>query len=52
MRPKVSVPEPTGTEFENFDSLAGILGQVKSAVKTVFPKRKPATAKAKPSATD
>jgi len=36
MRPrtKINVPEPKGSEFENFDKLAGILMRVK-------PKKKP-----------
>ena len=44
MRPKIkiAIPAPTGTEFENFDRLAGILAQLRPATKIVFPKRKPA----------
>ena len=35
MRPKtkVPIPEPTGTEFENFDRLTGIIMQVKRPLK-------------------
>jgi hypothetical protein len=41
-RTKIAIPEPKGSEFENFDKLAGILMQVK-------PKKKKAKAKRKPS---
>jgi hypothetical protein len=45
MRPrtKIAIPEPKGSEFENFDRLAGILMRVK-----VKRKKKP-QAKQKPS---
>jgi hypothetical protein len=44
MRPriKVPIPEPKGSEFENFDRLAGILMRVKpKKQKKVQAKRKP-----------
>jgi hypothetical protein len=36
MRPRtqIAIPEPKGTEFENFDRLAGILMRVKPKKKT------------------
>jgi hypothetical protein len=42
MRPrtKINVPNPSGTEFENFDRLAGILMRV-------TPKKKKAAAKSR-----
>lgn len=42
MRPRtqIAIPEPKGSEFENFDRLAGILMSVK-------PKKKTAAAKPK-----
>jgi hypothetical protein len=42
MRPrtKINVPEPSGTEFENFDRLAGILMRVKPKKKKLQAKRK------------
>jgi hypothetical protein len=45
MRPrtKIAIPEPKGSEFENFDRLAGILMRVKPKSK------KKLTAKQKPS---
>ena len=48
MRPrtKINVPEPKGTEFENFDRLAGILMRVKPKKKATAKKRKPSKAKA------
>jgi hypothetical protein len=44
MRPrtKITIPEPKGSEFENFDRFAGILMRVK-------PKKKKSQAKRKPS---
>lgn len=35
MRPRtqIAIPEPKGSEFENFDRMAGILMQVKPATK-------------------
>ena len=41
-RTKINVPEPKGTEFENFDRLAGILMRVPAK------KKKPAAEKKKP----
>jgi hypothetical protein len=44
MRPrtKIAIPEPKGSEFENFDRLAGILMRVKpKKKKKVQAKRKP-----------
>ncbi len=43
MRPrtKVPIPAPKGSEFENFDRLAGILMRVKPKKKKVKAKRKP-----------
>ena len=43
MRPrtKVAIPEPRGSEFENFDRLAGILMRVKPKKKKTIAKRKP-----------
>ncbi len=43
MRPRtqIAIPEPKGSEFENFDRLAGILMQVKSKKKKLKAKRKP-----------
>jgi hypothetical protein len=47
MRPrtKIAIPEPMGSEFENFDRLAGILMQVKPNSK----KKKKVQAKRTPS---
>lgn len=45
-RTQIAIPEPKGSEFENFDRLAGILMRVKPKKKTaVKAKQKP---KAKP----
>jgi hypothetical protein len=46
MRPKtkVPIPEPKGSEFENFDRLTGILVQVKRPLKKQ-PKKKAAAKK-------
>jgi hypothetical protein len=43
MRPrtKIAIPEPKGSEFENFDRLAGILMRVKPKKKEAQVKRKP-----------
>jgi hypothetical protein len=44
MRPrtKIAIPDPKGSEFENFDKLAGILMRVKpKAKKKLAAKRKP-----------
>jgi hypothetical protein len=43
MRPrtKIAIPEPKGSEFENFDRLAGILMRVKPKKKKPQAKRKP-----------
>jgi hypothetical protein len=45
MRPrtKIAIPEPKGSEFENFDRLAGILMRIKPK------KKKKAQVKRKPS---
>lgn len=50
MRPRtqIPVPEPKGSEFENFDRLTGILMRVKPKKKAVAAKRKK-LAKKKPS---
>ena len=42
MRPRtlIAIPEPKGSEFENFDRLAGILMSVKPKKKTAAAKRK------------
>ena len=47
MRPRtqIAIPEPKGSEFENFDRLASILMRVKPKKKTVV-KRKKSKAKA------
>ncbi len=43
MRPrtKIAIPEPKGTEFENFDRFVGILMRVKPKKKKLVAKRKP-----------
>lgn len=48
MRPRtqIAIPEPKGSEFENFDRLAGILMQVKPKKKTAAKRKK--LAKKKP----
>jgi hypothetical protein len=48
MRPRtqIAIPNPKGTEFENFDRLAGILMRVKPKKKATAKKRKPSKAKA------
>lgn len=48
MRPRtrIAVPEHKGSEFENFDRLAGILMRVKPKKKAVATRKKPAKAKA------
>ncbi len=42
MRPRtqIAIPEPKGSEFENFDRLASILMSVKPKKKTAAAKRK------------
>jgi hypothetical protein len=42
MRPRtqIAIPEPKGSEFENFDRLAGILMRVKPKKKKIQAKRK------------
>ncbi len=40
-RTKIAIPEPKGSEFENFDRLAGILMRVAPKKKKVKTKRKP-----------
>lgn len=45
-RTEIKVPHPSGTEFENFDRLAGILMRTKPAKKKPQLKRKPSKAKA------
>jgi hypothetical protein len=42
MRPRtqIAIPEPKGSEFENFDKLAGILMRVKPKKKKQATKRK------------
>lgn len=45
-RTEIRVPNPTGTEFENFDRLAGILMAVKPKKKAVVKRKKRAKAKA------
>lgn len=42
MRPrtKIAIPEPKGSEFENFDRLAGILMRVKPKKRATKPKAK------------
>ena len=42
MRPRtrIAVPEPKGSEFENFDRLAGILMQVKPKKKAAAKRKK------------
>ena len=47
MRPrtKIAIPEPKGSEFENFDRLASILMRVKPKKKKLQAKRKKSTAK-------
>ena len=49
MRPRtqIPIPEPKGTEFENFDRLVGLLMQAKPVKKKVAQKRKK-PAKVKP----
>jgi hypothetical protein len=44
MRPrtKIEIPEPSGSEFENFDRMVGIIAKVKAA-----PKKKKAALKKK-----
>ena len=48
MRPRtqIAIPEPKGSEFENFDRLAGILMQVKPKKKAAAKREK--LAKKKP----
>ena len=43
MRPRtqIAIPDPKGSEFENFDRLAGILMRVKPKKKKTQAKRKP-----------
>jgi hypothetical protein len=47
MRPrtKIAIPEPKGSEFENFDRLASILMRVNTNKKKPKTKRKPSKAK-------
>lgn len=47
MRPrmKIDVPEPKGSEFENFDRLAGILMRAKPMKKAAAKRRKAAKKK-------
>jgi len=46
-RTKIAIPEPKGTEFENFDRLVGILMRAKPVKKkVVVKKRKRSKAKA------
>jgi len=47
MRPRtqIAVPNPKGTEFENFDRLAGILMRVKPKKKATLKARKKSKAK-------
>ena len=40
-RTEIKVPNPSGTEFENFDRLTGILMRVKPKKKKPQVKRKP-----------
>ena len=44
-RTEIRVPNPKGTEFENFDRLAGILMRVKPKKKATAKKRKLSKAK-------
>ena len=44
-RTQIAIPEPKGSEFENFDRLAGILMRVVPKKKTPQAKRKPSKAK-------
>jgi hypothetical protein len=48
MRPRtqIAIPNPKGTEFENFDRLAGILMRVKPKKKAAPKLRKKSKAKA------
>ena len=48
MRPRtqIAIPEPKGSEFENFDRLAGILMRVKPKKKAAQSARKRAKSKA------
>ena len=48
MRPRtqIAIPEPKGSEFENFDRLVGILMQAKPATKKPKVKRKQSKPKA------
>jgi hypothetical protein len=48
MRPRtqIAIPEPRGSEFENFDRLAGILMRVKPKKKTMVKRRKKSKTKA------
>lgn len=43
MRPRteIAIPEPTGSEFENFDKFVGILMRDKPKKKKLRAKRKP-----------
>jgi len=47
MRPRtqIAIPEPKGSEFENFDRLAGILMRVKPKKKPVTKRRKKSKAR-------
>jgi len=45
-RTQIEVPKQNGTEFENFDRLAGILMRTKPAKKKPQVRRKPSKAKA------
>lgn len=47
MRPrtKINAPEPKGSEFENFDRLAGILMRVKPKKKVTAKRKKKSTPK-------
>jgi len=47
MRPRtqIAIPEPKGSEFENFDRLASILMRVPSKKKKPQAKRKPSKSK-------
>lgn len=45
-RTQIAIPEPNGSEFENFDRLAGILMRVKPKKKTAPKRRKQSKSKA------
>ena len=44
-RTQIAIPEPKGSEFENFDRFVGILMRVKPKKKTTAAKRKKTTKK-------